>query len=756
MPDTAFAPQIYGGPGVYRVGPQIAAHPDFVFSADGKSIRALDRGKPWIDKEISGRKGEKTTIKALGDPLWTAPLEHDAPAALIVAGDKIVSAGQDVVSVVDVASHKVAWNTTVDGIPFGLAVADGRLYVSTDRGTIYCFGGPGSRPAVVEAKPQAAAENENAVCATAAEEIIRRTGITEGYCLDLACGDGRLALELARRTKLRIYAVDVEEAKVQAARRMFDAAGLYGVRVTVHQADPAEVPYPNWFADLVVSGRSVTEGSSVVPTEALGRMQRPCGGIVCIGKPGAMSQSARGPLEGAGNWTHQYASAAGTCCSDDTRLKGPLAMLWCRDTDFLMPSRHGRGPAPLVDGGRMFVEGINGLRAVDVYNGRTLWEFTLEGIAGPYHQDHIIGVAATGGNFCVSGDRVFVRTDNRCLCLEASTGRKVAELQSPPRPDGKPGTWGYIACEDGVLFGSLANEQHLIKAVTGNSDMSRLFTESVLFFAMDARTGKLKWTYTPKDSIRHNAIAVGGGRVYLIDRPLAPIEVARLGSHEGWREAKIQATSGAKYQSSPQYRHLLEHPYGRLLALDAETGEVLWSTDEEVFGTLLALSLKHDVLMMSYQRSHGWCWLDSELGGRMAGIAASDGARLWDVEVKYVTRTIVNDRAIYAQPSALDLLTGERLPFGLTERSYSCGIMAGSRRLLVFRSATLGYFDLAGAGRIENYGGIRPGCWINAIPAGGLVLMADAASWCTCSYLNQATIALQPRNGEDAGPPGTR
>ncbi len=26
-----------------------------------------------------------------------------------------------------------------------------------------------------------------------------------------------------------------------------------------------------------------------------------------------------------------------------------------------------------------------------------------------------------------------------------------------------------------------------------------------------------------------------------------------------------------------------------------------------------------------------------------------------------------------------------------------------------------------------------------------LVLMPDAASWCTCSYLNQATCALKPR-----------
>ncbi len=67
-----------------------------------------------------------------------------------------------------------------------------------------------------------------------------------------------------------------------------------------------------------------------------------------------------------------------------------------------------------------------------------------------------------------------------------------------------------------------------------------------------------------------------------------------------------------------------------------------------------------------------------------------------------------------------------------------------SLQMVVFRSALLGYFVLTGTRRTENYGGIRPGCWINAIPAEGLILMADVASWCTCSYLNQATCALQP------------
>ena len=113
-------------------------------------------------------------------------------------------------------------------------------------------------------------------------------------------------------------------------------------------------------------------------------------------------------------------------------------------------------------------------------------------------------------------------------------------------------------------------------------------------------------------------------------------------------------------------------------------------------------------------------------------------------EARYVARPILNDQTIYAEPGAWDLLTGRKLPFAL-RRSYGCGIPAGSRNLLVFRSATLGFIDLTRGDTTENYGGIRPGCWVNAIPAGGLVLMADAASWCTCSYLNQATIALEPR-----------
>ena len=39
--------------------------------------------------------------------------------------------------------------------------------------------------------------------------------------------------------------------------------------------------------------------------------------------------------------------------------------------------------------------------------------------------------------------------------------------------------------------------------------------------------------------------------------------------------------------------------------------------------------------------------------------------------------------------------------------------------MMVFRSATLGYYDLLSPKGVIDYGGLRPGCWINGMPAGG-------------------------------------
>ncbi len=547
-----------------------------------------------------------------------------------------------------------------------------------------------------------------------------------------------MALELARRSELVIVGMEKDPAKVRHARELLDREGLYGARVTIHEGDPAQAPYADYFADLVVSAGGV-EGQPIAT--GYERMIRPCGGASCLGAPGKMRATVREALAGAGDWTHQNTDAGNSFCSADTAVRGPLEMLWFRDTDLVMSNRHGRGPTPLVADGRMFVEGLHALRAIDLYNGRTLWERGLENALLTYHREHSIGAAWAGSNYCLGNGCLFVHTGKSCLRLETSTGRLLAEYPVPAHADGKPGTWAYLAYDGATLYGSLADEDYLVRCWSDDWDTSGQFIESRMLFALDAQTGKLRWSYTPKHSIRNNAIAIDGGRVFLIDRPRAEADDLRFPIARVTAEAQRRAAVSGKSKAE-ELRGLTEQPLGRLVALDSGSGKELWFIDREVFGTQLAVSRAHGMVLMSYQPGHQ-ATLVSERGDRMAAIRASDGTRLWDTSAKYVARPILNDRTIYAEPGAWDLLTGKQLPFRI-ERSYGCGIPSGSRNLILFRSATLGYIDLGRGQETQVYGGIRPGCWVNAVPAGGLVLMADSASWCTCSYLNQATVALKP------------
>ncbi len=704
----------------------VCATPEGVVSTHAGAIYRSE----FTQKERTDRKGDKLMKTVLDRPILLTKTPHKKLHSLIVAGETLIAGGENSINVFDQASKKTVFSANVDGMPCALAVAGGRLYVGTDRGVIHCFGADTKsrvRETHHDMSQQPATEpmrSTHPTCyTTAAEQIVRQTGVTEGYCLNLGCGDGSLAYALAKRTKLQICAVDPDPKNVAIARRKLDDAGLYGVRATVLLGDPAKIALPNYFANLVVSGRSVTGGAEVVPTGQLQRLQRPYGGIACIGKPGAMKQTVRGRLDDTGTWTHQYCNPANTNCSTDTLAKGPLGMLWFTDMNFQMPSRHGRGPAPLFLDGRMFVMGIDALRAVDAYNGRMLWVYPLPGILKAYDQEHLMGTAGTGSNYCVTADGVYVRIGGKCLRIDPATGKLLAEFNAPKQPDGKQGAWAYIACIDDTLFGSLADTDHLVTYRYIKSDMSTQFTESLLLFAMDAKDGNLKWTYKPEKSIRNNAIAIGGGKVYLIDR-------------------ELNKTDKTRRRKKTKNIDMEEHKPGKLVALDAETGRELWKATESIYGTMLALSRPHDVLLTSYQPTA--FRLDSELGCCMAAFRASDGKLLWDVKMNYQSRPIVNDRTIYAQPGAWDLLTGKRIEAFKFSRSYGCGILAGSTNLLVYRSATLGYTDLLSNTGTENYGGIRPGCWINTIPVGGIVLMPDATDRCTCSYLIKATIALQP------------
>lgn len=693
------------------IGPAVATPGGLVCCVKDKRLEFN-----WSDIDQVDRRGNPFTVRGVKQSFSTA---QPSGTSAIVALGKIVVGSSNKVAISLLNQSEAIWNADISGTAHGLAVADGRLFVSTDSGAIYCFAEQETKPRLHTAGRLANPYGPNTRFAKAAEEIIRKSNIRNGYCLDLGCGDGALAFELAKRTDLFVYAIDSDPANVAKARENLTRAGLYGSRVMVLEADSEDTNLPIYFANLIVSAQSIGRPLTDAARLEADRSLRPYGGVLVTGKPGAMNVVTRGPLEGAGEWTHQYANPGNTANSADELVSGPLGMLWFADLEQSMTQRHGRGPAPLFKNGILYSEGLNGIIAVDAYNGHKLWEYALPDILKSFDGDHLMGTSGTGSNYCVSDDSVYVRRDNHCLRIDARTGELIAKFMAPQTLQGNDGTWGYLAHEDGILFGSLSDPEHVVtyRFVPGGNLNDQL-TESKTFFALSAITGAVKWRYDAEHSLRHNGIAIAAGIAILIDRPLATVDLRR---------------------TAPPDQE--EHATGKLVALDYATGEVLWENSDDIYGTVSAISAKHRTLMMSYQPTR--FRLASEIGGRISVFNLSDGKLLWEKKSKYESRPMINDRTIYTQGGAWDLITGEDRPFNF-KRSYGCGVLASSRDMVVFRSATLGYFDLTKNEKTEDFGGIRPGCWINVIPAGGLVFAPDASAGCKCSYLNQSWIALQP------------
>ena len=662
-------------------------------------------------------------------PFLSAAYERENE--VITAGEEAVCGSKEKVSVVDLKERRIRWSHPVEGNAVGLAVADGRLFVSTTTGILYCFGetdragvSPDEGGSGEEAAPPA-----DPAMAQAAGEILRQSGIRSGFCLDIGCGDGRLARELARQSDLQIIGLEENPDAVDRARRMLAEAGLYGNRVLIRQGTPEDNLFPNYFADLIVSSAQLENPASVpIDSAVMAKWQRPEGGVICLGKAGEWKVERRGALEGAGRWTHQNSDAANTLCSGDALVRGPLEASWYRDGVLEVPDRHAQGPAPLFNRGVLVVEGVDGVCGIDAYNGRERWVQRIEELLADWDgAHHDVGIGDSGSNLCLSDDAVFVRTGPRCVKIDLFGGERLAEFSTPVPASDENRNWGFLAYADGLVFGTVSNDRHRVSP--RYSDIG-LRTESVLLFALDAATGELRWQYQPRGSLRNNAIAIVGGRLYLVDRPLVAADRIDEPPPDGKHRAALK----------PE-----EMPGATLMALDARSGKILWETGDDIFGTQLAVSAERGVLLMFYQAvKHKFFKLPSEIGGRMAAFDTENGTRMWDQAADYRTRPIINEETIYAEGGAWALETGSPLTWEF-QRSYGCGQISAGRHLLLFRSATLGYFDLERDAEVENFGGVRAGCWINAIPAGGLVLAPDAAVKCACSYQTNAWLALQPR-----------
>lgn len=795
-------------------GRQLCVQGDQAYVATGTRVARLDRLKyaeasrqrHQLELEIyelsrirdpESRERARERVVAAAEELkllepvgvdWQAETSDDL--SLLVTGEHVFVGGPGRVTAYRKDNGEQVWSAEVEGESRGLAVADGRLLVSTDAGIIACFAtAPAPGAADVGLPSSAAAAGSFAadpLLAQAAEEILARTGVTRGYCLVLGSDEGQLARELALRSELRIYCVEPDAAKVQRSRELLAAAGLYGHRVAVHQRGFDAIPYSNFFANLIVSETTIRTGELPQDVAGIARCLKPVGGVLCLGRPsdaepvpaaelqrvlrhsGLEDQSelavfdgwgmlTRGRLPGTGDWTHQYGGPANTAVSADRRISGDLGVLWYGDPGpGDMVNRHEGAVGPLAMNGTLFVQGETTIKAYDAYNGVHLW--THENPAalrtGVFQNQN-------PGNLAAGEGCLFYFVGQQCLQLDAQTGQVVATHHLPPGLDQGTHQWGYVAIENGMLYGTATVRQELEQQARRRGRVTADATDAI--FALDIASGQHAWSYQGK-SISHHTIAIAPDKVCFIDSSITSEQREELLRQD--KSALASLTGEARAIAEDRLKNA---DVRMAVALDARTGQTLWAhpvdvTDCSEIGTgggKLTMMYAEGKLLLCGANANGHYWQQFISGEfqrrRLVVLSAEDGYTLWAKDANYRHRPIIIGQQILAEPWMFDLETGDQImrphpvtgqpvPWSIMRTGHHCGMLtACDSGMLLFRSGATGFADLNADEGIRHFGGHRLGCWINAIAAEGLVLIPEASAGCVCQFSIASTIVLEPR-----------
>ena len=760
---------------------------------------------------------------------WTRPCE--SPYELILADDVLFVGGRDKVEAFRADDGEPLCQIDVNGKAYGLAVANGRLLVSTDEGAVYSFR-PGNRP-VQPKSPKVPAEPEptetitlamgpylqftdpdtavvrwetaepsptileygtgdepsrvinrqlkrsheatldnlrkdtvyqyaikrktngqgeeqsterfecdtffnysrlpvdgtahvypkEGTASNIAEKILATSGISRGICLMLGTDSGQMAFQLAKQSQLRVIAVETDPAAVALSRAKLRQAGVYGARVTVHQVDSLnELPFVEGFANLVVS-----KSPDVRFDDSFQRWAKPDGGIVCLVKNTQCTVQVRAATEKTGVWSHQYGlpdnsgyageSLQGAGSADD------LSVQWLgRPGPRAQADRNGRKPSPLSTGGRLFMQGLNRMIAIDAHNGTILWSLEV-----PHFER--FNMPRDCSNWCADEEHVYAAIRDRCWQIDAADGNVAKSYRVLPDPnrDGQY-DWGYIASHGDSLIGSTVRQGTSWTNFWGGGGAGWYDSKSgeVTFkigsdrlFSLDKASGKTRWSYA--GLIINPTITITGGRVYFVqcrNTKVLESDSRRLGTAELWQD---------------QF----------LVALDVETGKKVWekpldTADGNVVFYMAAGGGKLVVVACDTQYN-------------VHAFNAADGSAAWDVHFpwpgadhgKHMSRPAIVGGRVFVRPKVIDLANGKLLEGDMP--GGGCGTYALTDNLVIFRSGNVTLWD-HGANRTTAFGRLRPGCWLSTIPASGMLLSPEAGGGCSCGNWLETSIGFAPKN----------
>jgi outer membrane protein assembly factor BamB len=575
-------------------------------------------------------------------------------------------------------------------------------------------------------------------------QILQSTSAVQGMCLVVGTIDVELLLQLCRDSQFRFVVADEDGEVVSRLRRILQENGVYGNQVTVHHVSKrSHLPFVGNWANVVFSAEPVD--SDVV--REIERHVRPDGGVALLLHPQVSNLSAhfepletadgtiwhryvRPALAGTGEWSHLYGAPDNSAFAGEhlggAKTADDLDVQWVgRPGPRYQADRSGRKPSPLSTGGRLFLQGLHRIIAVDHFNGTILWSLEIPGLER-------FNMPRDCSNWCATRDFLFVAVKGECWKIDTASGKVVSRTAATGASDKAAMEWGYVATQNDRVYGSAVRADASWTSFWGGGDAGWYDARSgaVTFpicsdrlFCNDARTDELTWEYK-RGVVLNSTITVGADTMYFVES----------------RNSEIMASKERRVGDPQLWQDL------HLVAIDAATGSPKWEKKLDAMSQQVIFYLAHAADQLTLVSS-------ADATFKVSSFADDDGRERWTQTTAWLNGkgdhgkamsrpAIVGDR-LFVRPAVLSLKDGTVLPETMPVE-HGCGTYACTADAVFLRSGNVTMWNPENADT-SSWTRLRPDCWLSTIPSGGMLLSPEGGGGCSCGSWMETSIGFMPR-----------
>ncbi|MEE8450453.1 MAG: PQQ-binding-like beta-propeller repeat protein [Thermoguttaceae bacterium] len=382
-----------------------------------------------------------------------------------------------------------------------------------------------------------------------ARDVVGRSGITGGLVVHVGCGDARWTADLRIDSRYLVQGLEQDAERVARARAILRQQGTSG-EVTVLHWDGKRLPYAENMVNLMV-----VDSPRQIATDEILRVLAPRG-IALIATGGGRKKLEKPWPKEIDQWTHFLHGPDNNAVAEDTRVEPPKYLQWVSGPRWGRSHDHLAGVSAVVSAsGRIFsiidegsVASVKApskwmLVARDAFNGVLLWKRPLarwENQLRPFRS----GPAELPRRLVAVGDRVYVTLgyDMPVTCLDAATGKVVRTYEGTKNTH-------EIVCHEGTLYLVISEPLDTASPTTGK----------ILRHFPAWRDGYAEYTtqYMPRH-VRAIDAASGG----LL-----------------WKKTDSQAETILPLTLIVHSDRVFFQNEDRLIALEADSGNVVWTAD---------------------------------------------------------------------------------------------------------------------------------------------------------------------------------